>query len=411
MIDHRLLGRTGITALFLSALACGSSNNGGPSQCDPEFTKTAGDGQSGEVSLPLPDTLVVRATTCDPSNLQGPQLPEPGVSIVWLVTGGGGTVNGVALDTVSTDANGLARAAWVLGPTEGAQTVSATALRSAPDVASFTATATAPALGCPVGSTVHAGGFFTIDETWGPGGHVLNGQISFGGGATLTLAAGAHVCLEGIGIEFTEQSHLAVQGTAGNPVTIESGSLTFGVNISALTTPSTISNARLESATISVSGGFHPVVVESTLVRDGEVVLGAPGSGFSHSTIVRGRLTVHGLNGGPIVVEATVRDASTEGIFINGSGVTLIRCEVTGCATDGVLSAGDATTISVTSSNFSGNSGVGVRNGDLGSLNATGNWWGDPGGPNGPNGDGVAGNVDVSGALAAPAILGYRPPE
>jgi hypothetical protein len=279
-------------------------------------------------------------------------------------------------------------------------------------VVTFTATATAPASGCPAGSVVHAGGFFSSDETWGAGGHVLTGSISFGGSATLTIAAGAHVCLEGQTIELTEQSHLAVLGTSGNPVTIESGSINFGVNIFALTTPSTISNARFESAGVSEFGSFHPVVIESTLVRDGGVVLGAPGSGFSHSTIIRGRLMAHGLNGGPIMVEATVRDfASGEGIFINGSGVTLIRCEVTGCSTDGVLSAGDATAISITSSNFSGNSGVGVRNGDLGSLDATGNWWGDPGGPNGPNGDGVAGNVDFSGALAAPAILGYRPPE
>ena len=403
-----MLVGTGIV-LTLSTLACVEIFDEGPSPpCGPEFAKTAGDGQIGEVALPLPDTLVVLATNCTTN--PGPQLPESGVSIVWLVTGGGGTVNGVALDTVRTDANGLARAAWMLGPTAGPQTVSATALRSAPDVVLFTATAM-PALGCPAGSVVHAGGFFTSDETWGPGGHVVNGQISFGGSATLTLAAGAQVCLAGTGIEFTEQSHLAVQGTSGNRVTIESGSLTFGVNLLTLTTPSTISNARLESATISMSGWFHPVLVESTLVRDGEVMLGAPGSGFSHSTIVRGRLAVHSLSGGPIVVEATVRDSPTEGIFINGSGVTLVRCEVTGCSTDGVLSQGDATTISITSSNIFANSGVGVRNGNLGLLNATGNWWGDPGGPTPPKGDGVAGNVDFSGALAAPAVLGYRPPE
>jgi hypothetical protein len=181
-------------------------------------------------------------------------------------------------------------------------------------------------------------------------------------------------------------------------------------SISALTTPSRISNARL-AVGVTSTGWFHPVVIESTLVRDAGVLFGAPGSEFKLSTIVRGRLIIQAANGGPIVVEATVRDSSTEGIFINGSGVTFIGCEVTGCFGDGLHTAGDATTISVHGSNFFGNGGVGVRNGDLNLLDATGNWWGDSAGPNGPNGDGVAGNVNFSGALGAPAVLGYRPPE
>jgi hypothetical protein len=244
---------------------------------------------------------------------------------------------------------------------------------------------------------------------------VVTGNISFGGSATLTIAAGAHVCLDGGGIEITEQSHLAVNGSAGNPVIIEEGiaggSLNFGVNIFALTTPSRISNARLEGVGVSSGGGFHPVVIESTLVRDASVHFGAPGCELNVSSILRGRLIVQALNGGPIRIEATVRDFNGEGIHIIGSGVTLVGCEVTGCQTDGVLSGGDATTISVHGSNFFGNGGAGVNNGDLGQLDASGNWWGDPAGPSGPNGDGVAGNVNTSGALASPAVLGYRPPE
>ena len=417
MIGDHWAVRLAIAALVISTISCGSSNNGsGPAQCDPELNITGGNLQTGEVSVQLPDTLVVRATMCDPANSQGPQLPEPNVGIVWVVTSGGGTVNGSNPDTVLTDANGFARAVWVLGPTEGSQGVSATALRSTPDVVSFSATATAPVSGCPPGSTQHPGGVISSDETWGPGGHVVAGNIIVQGSATLTIEAGAHVCLDGGGIEISDQAHLAVNGSSSNPVTIEEGfagaSLNFGVNILALTTPSTIRNARLEGVSVVVSGAFHPVVIESTLVRDAPVVIGAPGSEFSFSTIIGDRLMIHSFGGGPIVVEGTVKNSPYgEGIFINGSGVTLIRCEVSGSSGPGLLTAGDANTITVNSCNFFENGGVGVSNGALNTLDATGNWWGDPAGPNGPNGDGVAGNVDISGALASPAILGYRPPE
>lgn len=400
------------SAVILSVMSCGESDDGpGPNTCDPDLVLVAGDAQVAELSTQLPDTLVVLATTCD----EGSQVPEPGVRIAWLA--GAGTVNGVMADTVLTDASGLARAVWVLGPSAGTQNVSATALRSPSDAVTFSATATAPPGGCPANSVQHAGGFFTTSETWGQGGHVVTGNVSFGGTATLTIAAGAHVCFEGDGgIEVTEESHLAIRGTAAAPVVIEAsspfgGALTFGVNMSGLTTPSTITSARLEGVNITVSGWFHPVVVESTLVRDAEVIIGAPGSGFRHSTIVRGRLNVHAAQGGPILIEATVRDFSQEGIFINGSGVTLSGCEVTGCGTDGVVSSGDATTIHINGSNFHDNAGVGVWNGVASALDASGNWWGDPAGPTGPNGDGVSGNVDYSGALPAPVLLGYRPPE
>jgi hypothetical protein len=46
--------------------------------------------ETGTVSVALPDTLKVRATVCDPSNTQGPQLPDPGLAIAWVVTTGGG---------------------------------------------------------------------------------------------------------------------------------------------------------------------------------------------------------------------------------------------------------------------------------------------------------------------------------
>ena len=422
MIDDTRAARVWImlvlSAVILSNISCGgsSNNNPGPSPCDPALALAGGDGQTGEVSTQLADTLKVQATECDPANPQGPQIPEAGVPIAWVAAAGSGTVNGAATDTVVTDASGFARAIWVLGSAAGTQTVTAERPSGTPSVVNFSATATATA-GCLPGAAVHPQGFYTTDQTWAAGPHVVTGNFSMGGTANLTIEAGAHVCFDGGGIEITNDSHLYVRGTSSNPVTFEQGNggggqILLGVNIGALITASTISNARLDGASITAGGWYTPIEIDSTLVRGADVVFGAPGSSIRFSTIAGGgRLIISAQQGGIIVEEVTVRDAVTEGIFMNGHDVTLTGCEVTGSSSTGILCAGDATTISVHGCNLFNNGSFGLSNGDLGLLDATGNWWGDPAGPNGPNGDGVSGNVNTGGALSAPAILGYRPPE
>ncbi|HEU4560435.1 MAG TPA: Ig-like domain-containing protein [Longimicrobium sp.] len=52
------------------------------------------------------------------------QNPVPGVTVAWAVTAGGGSVSPAS---VVTGANGLAKTRWIVGPTVGVQTVSATA--------------------------------------------------------------------------------------------------------------------------------------------------------------------------------------------------------------------------------------------------------------------------------------------
>lgn len=52
------------------------------------------------------------------------QNPVPGVTVSWAVTAGGGSVSPA---TIATSAAGLAKTRWILGPTIGVQTVSATA--------------------------------------------------------------------------------------------------------------------------------------------------------------------------------------------------------------------------------------------------------------------------------------------
>lgn len=89
----------------------------------------SGDGQTGQVGQALGSPLTVRAE-------DGSGAPVAGVPVGWTITAGEGTV--VAQST-ETDAQGLARATWTLGPTAGAQTARAAAGSAA---ATFSATAT-----------------------------------------------------------------------------------------------------------------------------------------------------------------------------------------------------------------------------------------------------------------------------
>ena len=94
--------------------------------------KHAGDGQQGEPGTPLPGPLIVRVT-------DEHDHPMPGVAVEFSVTRGGGTLTASAdRVTMVTDADGLARAAWTLGPA-GAQEVHARVLNGTRPLVRFSA--------------------------------------------------------------------------------------------------------------------------------------------------------------------------------------------------------------------------------------------------------------------------------
>jgi|GEM_PF-1461781 len=94
----------------------------------------SGDGQSSIVGSPLADSLVVRVTDVHGNAVSGTRVD-------WVVAGGGGSV-GRASSVSQVD--GLAKTAWTLGSTVGAQTVEARAdgLSGSPVV--FRATGSTP---------------------------------------------------------------------------------------------------------------------------------------------------------------------------------------------------------------------------------------------------------------------------
>jgi subtilisin family serine protease len=75
----------------------------------------AGDHQAAFTNAALPTLLTVRAS-------DDQDAPVSGVRVSFAVTSGGGSVSPVE---VRTDAQGLARSQWTLGPTAGAQTATA----------------------------------------------------------------------------------------------------------------------------------------------------------------------------------------------------------------------------------------------------------------------------------------------
>jgi hypothetical protein len=94
----------------------------------------AGDGQAGRVGESVPDSLVVRVLDDDSGT------PVSGVVVVWTAQGGGS----VLPESVPTDADGLAAAHRVLGPTAGDQTTTA-AVSDLPAIPPVTFTTTAVA--------------------------------------------------------------------------------------------------------------------------------------------------------------------------------------------------------------------------------------------------------------------------
>ena len=97
--------------------------------------------------------------------------------------------------------------------------------------------------------------------------------------------------------------------------------------------------------------------------------------------------------------------------MVDAINLSIQNCEVANGGNAGihVLSQFPQTNVTISGCNIFNNAGQGVQNGGSGNatVNAQGNWWGDPAGPNGPNGDGVSAAVDASNPLGAAVVLGY----
>ena len=128
--------RAGLLASLLGSifLAAGCGDSGGDTGPTEQVTiekapSKSGDGQEGIVSLELPAPIRVLITRNG--------TPASNVSVTWTAQDGGAITPSV---TESGD-DGIAEAAWILGPEDGTQTASASVEDGIGSPVSFTASA------------------------------------------------------------------------------------------------------------------------------------------------------------------------------------------------------------------------------------------------------------------------------
>ncbi len=125
-----------VSTMFLTSLialgACGGDSSAPASQVATRITIYTGDLQAGAKGSVLRDPLCTNVLDASGQLMRG-------VTVTYTVATGGGQLQAPA--SVQTDGSGIAQSGlWTLGPTAGAQTVTASTAGVAASV-TFTATA------------------------------------------------------------------------------------------------------------------------------------------------------------------------------------------------------------------------------------------------------------------------------
>jgi len=225
----------------------------------------SGGGQTGEVGRSLPNPAVVRVTFVDGTGAAG-------VAVQFSPSAGGS----VSTTTVNTDANGLARATWTLGPNAGAQALTAAVDGLAGSPVTFSATARSVA---PVSidfvvqppASVSAGAAFGPVTITAIDAHGARAK-SFSGDITLALAGGSPTASLSGALTATAVDGVATfanlkVNAAGNAFTLVASAATLG---NAASTPFNVTAGtarRLIFVDYPVSGGQSGVALGPVTVR------------------------------------------------------------------------------------------------------------------------------------------------
>jgi hypothetical protein len=209
--------RASICSLLLVAAVSGCSSD--PTSPGSEsLAKAAGDAQTGVVGSAL---LVAPSVQV----IDGNGNTVYGVSVIFAVTSGGGSV---AQTSVTTDSSGIATSGvWTLGPAGGANTLTAAAAGVGGSPVTFTAT------GVAIGALVKVSG----DNQTGRGGTTLINPIV----VRVTDATGNPI--GGVGVNFSVQSgggSLAAGGTQRQILSDASGYATITWNLGNTAGPNTV---------------------------------------------------------------------------------------------------------------------------------------------------------------------------
>lgn len=168
----------------------------------------AGDGQSADIGSAVATPPAVRI-------LDAANIPVPGFTVTFTVTGGGGSMNGGdATSTVTTNSNGVASVgSWTVGTTPGTNTITATASGLQGSPVTFTATGVqAP----PVAMSISAGDHQSA---------IAGTQVAVRPAVLVTDASGKGV--SGVTVVFSIRSG-AGSISGASAVTNASGTATLG---------------------------------------------------------------------------------------------------------------------------------------------------------------------------------------
>jgi hypothetical protein len=118
--------------------------------------------------------------------------------------------------------------------------------------------------------------------------------------------------------------------------------------------------------------------------------------------------------GATLQVQARITNSHGDGVLLGGSGsVAMTGCLIQGNARHGafVFAPGDPPSnpqrVSINGCNLGPNGGDAVFSQATIPVDATGNWWSDPGGPLSGSAGGLTGIIDAGAWLTAPVVLGY----
>lgn len=239
-------------------------------------------------------------------------------------------------------------------------------------------------------------------------------------GAGLSAEPGSHLVLDpGVGITAHSGGRVNLRGSPTNPVVLTADDPSLGWDgillDGASGAVSYVTNTRLEHVaygmTALASQGSHPVIVDSTVIRQSGRAVSLLSAG---SRLSRSRVDTTLSSAGPAVelgadaiLESTlVRGSSANGVEIRSGAVQVLSCDVRESVGDGIELD---VAVPIHNCNLANNLGAGLHNLDAAVVDATGNWWADAGGPIAPGGDGVTGAVTYSPWLTAPVVLPYVP--
>lgn len=221
---------------------------------------------------------------------------------------------------------------------------------------------------------------------------------------TITLEAGASVTIEHHEIRWRVGRMIAA-GTEADPVVIAGGNLDWSrvgdpVRDTVRLTHTILRDVDVGSS--SFSRGGVALEMDGVAAHRSRIWIGSGSTGrLRNSALDSSIIAIRSADA--VLENVTLRGSPPDAIRVDSGTVTITGCEIRGGEGHALhVSEAASAGTSITGCNLAGNAGFGVNNLSPFTVDASGNWWGDPAGPEGPEGDGAAGSVIVQPVRTSP---------